>query len=76
MTDFLQHCGPVTHALLATLFTWGVTAAGAGLVFFAKDVKPKIMDSMLGFAAGVMIAASSCSHRASKWRNRWVKFLG
>jgi ZIP family zinc transporter len=58
MIDFLQHCGPVTQALLATLFTWGVTAAGSGLVFFTKDVKPKIMDSMLGFAAGVMIAAS------------------
>jgi zinc transporter, ZIP family len=58
MIDFLQHCSPITQALLATLFTWGVTAAGAALVFFAKDVKPKIMDSMLGFAAGVMIAAS------------------
>ena len=43
---------------MATLFTWSVTAAGAGIVFFTKTVKPKLMDSMLGFAAGVMIAAS------------------
>jgi ZIP family zinc transporter len=49
---------PVLAALLATLFTWGVTALGAGLVFFFKEFNKKILDSMLGFAAGVMIAAS------------------
>jgi len=58
MHDFIQQYGPVTQALVATLFTWGVTAAGAALVFFTKTVNPKLMDSMLGFAAGVMIAAS------------------
>lgn len=58
MIDFLQQYGPVAQALMATLFTWGVTAAGAALVFFTRTVKPKLMDSMLGFAAGVMIAAS------------------
>lgn len=58
MIDFIQHYSPITQALIATLFTWGVTAAGASLVFFTKTVKPKLMDSMLGFAAGVMIAAS------------------
>jgi ZIP family zinc transporter len=58
MIDFIQDYGPITQALLATLFTWGVTAAGAALVFFTKTVRPKLMDSMLGFAAGVMIAAS------------------
>ncbi len=47
-----------TQALLATLFTWFMTAAGAGVVFFVKDVNPKFMDANLGFAAGVMIAAS------------------
>ena len=51
MIDFLQQYNPVTQALIATLFTWGVTAAGASLVFFTKTVKPKLMDSMLGFAA-------------------------
>ena len=57
MIDFLQGYSYTTQALMATLFTWGVTAAGASLVFFTKTVKPKFMDSMLGFAAGVMIAA-------------------
>ena len=58
MNDFIQQYNPVTQALIATLFTWGVTAAGAALVFFTKTVNSKLMDSMLGFAAGVMIAAS------------------
>jgi zinc transporter, ZIP family len=58
MIDFIQAYSPVTQALMATLFTWGVTAAGAALVFFVKTVNPRLMDSMLGFAASVMIAAS------------------
>lgn len=58
MFELLQQLHPITQALIATLFTWGVTAAGAALVFFKKDVNQKLMDSMLGFAAGVMIAAS------------------
>jgi len=49
---------PVLQALLATLFTWGVTAAGAALVFVKKNIHAKLLDAMLGFAAGVMIAAS------------------
>ena len=58
MATFFQELNPVLQALLATLFTWGVTAAGAALVFVSRTVNRKIMDSMLGFAAGVMIAAS------------------
>jgi zinc transporter, ZIP family len=58
MSIDLQQFSPITQALMATLFTWGVTAAGAGLVFFTKTVGAKVMDSMMGFAAGVMIAAS------------------
>ena len=58
MIDFIQQYNPVNQALIATLFTWGVTAAGAGLVFFTRTVNQKLMDCMLGFAAGVMIAAS------------------
>lgn len=58
MNDFIQQFSPITQALIATVFTWGVTALGAALVFFTKKVNPKVMDSMLGFAAGVMIAAS------------------
>ncbi len=58
MGDFFLQFNPVVQALVATLFTWGVTAAGAALVFMPGMVKPKFMDCMLGFAAGVMIAAS------------------
>jgi ZIP family zinc transporter len=58
MAEFLMQFSPVTQAFIATLFTWGVTAAGASLVFFTKSINQKMMDSMLGFAAGVMIAAS------------------
>jgi ZIP family zinc transporter len=55
---FFQTLHPVVQALLATLFTWFVTALGAGTVFMARDVSKKVLDGMLGFAAGVMIAAS------------------
>lgn len=56
--DAFLSLNPIIQALLATLFTWGVTALGASLVFFTRTVKQKLMDGMLGFAAGVMIAAS------------------
>jgi len=49
---------PVTQALLATLFTWGVTALGAAGVFLTREVSRRMLDAMLGFAAGIMIAAS------------------
>ena len=49
---------PILQALLATLFTWGMTAAGAATVFLTKNVSRRLLDAMLGFAAGVMIAAS------------------
>jgi len=49
---------PVLQALLATCFTWGLTALGAAGVFIAKDINKKLLDGMLGFAAGVMVAAS------------------
>ncbi|MFZ5765345.1 MAG: ZIP family metal transporter [Thermodesulfobacteriota bacterium] len=58
MIDWLLHFHPVVQALLATLFTWLMTAAGAALVFAARGVNAKVLDCMLGFAAGVMIAAS------------------
>lgn len=56
--DYLQTMSPVYQALLATLFTWGVTALGAATIFTTKEVSRKVLDMMLGFAAGVMIAAS------------------
>ena len=56
--EWLANKTPVTQALIGTLFTWGVTALGASLVFFFKEINRKVLDVMLGFAAGVMIAAS------------------
>ncbi|SKA78566.1 zinc transporter, ZIP family [Caloramator quimbayensis] len=56
--NILSKFSPVILALFATLFTYSVTALGASLVFFFKDVNKKILNSMLGFSAGVMIAAS------------------
>jgi ZIP family zinc transporter len=58
MMDWFVGLHPVLQALLATLFTWGITALGASLVFFFRTIIRKVLDSMLGFAAGVMIAAS------------------
>jgi ZIP family zinc transporter len=49
---------PVLQALLATTFTWLLTALGAAVVFIFKSINRKVLDGMLGFAAGVMIAAS------------------
>jgi ZIP family zinc transporter len=58
MTDWLRGYDPILQALFAGAFTWGVTAAGAALVFFTRGLKDSLLDAMLGFAAGVMIAAS------------------
>jgi len=49
---------PILQAFLACCFTWAVTALGASLVFFFQGVNRKLLDSMMGFAAGVMLAAS------------------
>ncbi len=57
MKELLNY-NPVLLALIATLFTWLVTAAGSSMVFFFKKINQKVLNSMLGFAAGVMIAAS------------------
>jgi ZIP family zinc transporter len=58
VTGAIAGMPPVLQAFLATMFTWGMTAAGAALVFGTKKFNRKLLDSMLGFAAGVMIAAS------------------
>ncbi|KAM7382088.1 hypothetical protein PAMA_012792 [Pampus argenteus] len=54
----LEGYSPMTQALLGTLFTWGLTAAGAALVFVFSSRQKRILDGSLGFAAGVMLAAS------------------
>ncbi len=58
MIDFLEKQLPVVQALFGTLFTYSVTALGAAMVFFFKNINKKVLDAMLGFASGVMIAAS------------------
>lgn len=56
--DFFSAIGPVYAALFATIFTWFLTASGASFVFFFKSMNRKVLDVMLGFTGGVMIAAS------------------
>lgn len=58
MFGWMQQLNPVFQALIATLFTWGLTALGASCVFFFKQINRKTLDFMLSFAGGVMIAAS------------------
>ena len=56
--DWLRSQPVVMQAFLAGLFTWGCTIVGSAVVFFFKQVSRKLLDIMMGFAAGVMIAAS------------------
>lgn len=58
MINYFTNLSPVLQSLIATSFTFLVTALGASFVFFFKKVSRNLMDGMLGFAAGVMIAAS------------------
>ncbi|CAG0966857.1 Zinc transporter ZupT [Anaerolineae bacterium] len=58
MIELFATMSPVAQALVATCFTWGVTALGASTVLFTRNVSRRLLDGMLGFAAGVMIAAS------------------
>jgi ZIP family zinc transporter len=58
LIEWLSTQNHILQALLATLFTWLVTALGASLVFGFKTINRRVLDVMLGFAAGVMIAAS------------------
>jgi len=58
MTGIFLDLNPLLQALVATLFTWGMTALGALAVFLRREPSRRFLDTMLGFAAGVMIAAS------------------
>jgi zinc transporter, ZIP family len=58
MIALLEGLNPILQALVATTFTWGVTALGAAVVFLARNISRKVLDTALGFTAGVMIAAS------------------
>jgi ZIP family zinc transporter len=87
MLEWISQFNPVVQALIGTIFTWGVTALGAGLVFFFKRINKNVLNGMLGFAAGVMIAASFWSLLApgiemaaglgqTAWVTAAVGFLG
>lgn len=56
--EFIAQLNPILQGLIATLFTWFITALGAAVVFFFKKANRTLLDIMLGFGAGVMIAAS------------------
>jgi len=58
MLEFIDQFNPIVQTLYGTGFTWLMTALGAAVVFFARDLPRKVLDGALGFAAGVMIAAS------------------
>ncbi|MDP5093559.1 MAG: ZIP family metal transporter, partial [Polaribacter sp.] len=57
IVDFAKQ-NPILAAFYASVFTWGLTAAGAALVFFFKKMNRAVLDGMLGFTGGVMVAAS------------------
>lgn len=56
--QYFESISPVLAAFYATLFTWGLTAVGASFVFFFKNMNRAVLDGMLGFTGGVMVAAS------------------
>ena len=56
--SWFENLNPIIQALIATTFTWGITALGALMVCFFKNVNRKVLNTRLGFSAGVMIAAS------------------
>ncbi len=58
MWEIFKNNSPILNTVIATMFTWGMTAAGAALVFFVKRTNKKLLETMLGFAAGIMMAAS------------------
>ena len=87
MLDDLFHLGYPAQALLATLFTWSVTALGAGVVFFLRTPNRNLMDAMLGMAGGVMVSAAfwsllapsidlSASLGLTPWTTACAGFLG
>jgi len=56
--DYFKSIDPILAALYASLFTWFLTAFGASFVFFFKSMNRTVLDGMLGFTGGVMVAAS------------------
>ena len=56
--SYFGNINPILGAFYATLFTWGLTALGAAMVFFVKEMNRAVLDGLLGFTGGVMVAAS------------------
>ena len=56
--SYFENTNPILGALYATLFTWALTALGAAMVFFVKKMNRAVLDGLLGFTGGVMVAAS------------------
>jgi zinc transporter, ZIP family len=56
--EWFQELSPTVQALFGGMLTWGLTALGAATVFFFRRIDKHVLNMMLGFAAGVMIAAS------------------
>lgn len=86
LEDFFRQFSPIQQALIATLGTWFLTALGAALVFLFKTMRRAVLDGMLGFTGGVMVAASywsllapaiemSESHGIAGWIPASVGFL-
>jgi ZIP family zinc transporter len=69
MIEWLLSLDAWQQALVGTLFTWGMTAWGAALVFFFKNINRNVLNLMLGFASGVMVAARS-GYRGR--RREWI----
>jgi len=86
MAALLKNLSPIVQALVAGIFTWSITALGAAVVFTTRRVSQKLLDSMLGFAGGVMMAASfwsllapaiemSAGHKIASWLPAAVGFV-
>ena len=58
LVQYLSELDPVLAAFYATTFTWFLTMMGASLVFFFKQMNRALLDGLLGFTGGVMVAAS------------------
>jgi len=58
IVQYFETLSPIMQGFTGSMFTWLVTALGAAVVFFVKDLNKGFMDTLLGFTAGVMMAAS------------------
>ena len=58
LETFFQNAGPMWSALIGGVFTWLCTLLGASFVFFFKEMKRSVLDTMLGLSGGIMLAAS------------------